>query len=167
MVVAAHVAHALRFLFFFSCHAPRWLGAPVALLRIIHPFSLDQAQQDWFIREAEGWQKLRHPQLASFFGMTVVPSTASVGVVSETLGGQTLDMLLRLPPSTFTWMHVRSVLLDVAAALVFLHNSHLCHGDVRVSNVCAPSWPHMHTPMRRWNNLALATFMIVARLPHL
>ena len=92
-------------------------------------------------------------QLAAFFGLTVVPSTATVGVVSEHTGGGTLHSWLhsavhvesvgddvvpgsvvgRLAP--FLWKHARSVLLDTASACLFLHNSRIVHGDVRSSNV--------------------------------
>ncbi|KAJ7585350.1 kinase-like domain-containing protein [Mycena floridula] len=98
------------------------------VLRITDSCDVDRALNR-LKREATVWKRLRHPQIADFYGVSLVGNRPSLvlawydnGTAPSYLKGKDLGTRLR-------------IVKDIALGVEYLHSQNIVHGDVKGANV--------------------------------
>jgi CRP-like cAMP-binding protein len=107
-------------------------GATVALKMLSHRLARDKVAMSWFEREASLLERLRHPQVAVCHGR--FPAYGTRFLVMDFVDGPSLAEVLRRVGKLPEPEGLR-VVGSVAAALLYVHERGVVHGDVKPANV--------------------------------
>ncbi|KAF5376792.1 hypothetical protein D9757_009481 [Collybiopsis confluens] len=109
-------------------------GHHVCLKVLRHGSTLSEATVDYqrrFRREAQIWQKLRHPNILPFLGINGKLFHPALCLVSPwMMNGDIISYCGRNPE-----YDRYNALLETAAGMAYLHSNFIVHGDVRGANI--------------------------------
>ncbi|GAQ89216.1 ATMRK serine/threonine protein kinase-like [Klebsormidium nitens] len=120
----------------------RWNGAPVAVKELPYGVDLNEDERDAFRKEAAYHTDLRHPHVVQVFGTCT--DDHPFYIVMELMSGGSLSSLIKrrmsgqaagVAESLFPVEVARSMMLQIARAMVFLHSRQIIHRDLKAANI--------------------------------
>eukprot|EP00117_Sycon_ciliatum_P003122 scpid33064/ scgid8048/ Probable serine/threonine-protein kinase DDB_G0267514 len=118
---------------FGEVHRCRWQGQTVATKVLRCGGEMSPAAVDSFQREVEVMSILHHPNIVLMLGACVEPPRLCL--VLELMTGGSLYGLLHCACARLEAVEVRSVSLDMAHGLQYLHSLNILHRDLKSKNV--------------------------------
>ncbi len=94
--------------------------------------NMSVAKEEEFKQEAAIWFRLRHPNIAQLFGICVKPNPYCM--VMDYYEKGSLYHVLK-SEIELTVQHRKRIALDIASALLYLHNKKILHRDLKSLNV--------------------------------
>jgi tRNA A-37 threonylcarbamoyl transferase component Bud32 len=107
----------------------KWEGQTVVIKALEGTLTPKEEQQ--FVREVEIMSRLRHPNVTSFYGACLEDGHACL--VMEYMEQSSLDNLLK--EKSLTAEQQKSLALDMAKGLLYLHNQGILHRDLKSGNI--------------------------------
>ena len=114
---------------------------PLVLFQLLGPdISADRAAASRLLEDASAWAKLEHPNLARQLrsGRT---AEGCIYLVSEYFEGEDLASYLKAHPP-LSGEQLIELILPVCAALDYLHQRGVVHGNIRPANIPPPNRRH-------------------------
>lgn len=106
----------------------RWDDQPVAIK--VFEGKLTEQEEELFTREVGIMKGLRHPQIVSFYGSSCIEGRACI--VMEYMDQGPLS---RLVSQKLTPEYQKSLALDIAKGLQYLHKQNILHRDLKSANI--------------------------------
>lgn len=121
--------------YFGEVRRAEWQGTPVACKIIYRESFLAEGQLQLFLREAALLSQLKHPHIVQYLGVAWNPSVDSAVLVTELMEGSSLFARVHKSRYTPSLDFARTVTLQVARGLVYLHSIELIHRDLSSNNI--------------------------------
>jgi len=93
----------------------------------------DKGLRDFIIEECSIMVKLNHPNIVKFLGACLDPS--QFFIVTEYLPRGSLSKLMGDRNYKYELDHIRRILMDTAAGMIYLHDRHIIHRDLKPGNL--------------------------------
>ena len=117
---------------FGDVYKAKWTGQDVAVKKL-HMKNMSSESEREFKHETSIWKKLSHPNIVTLFGICVKPDPYCMVMRYKPMGS--LYKLLHSQTKEIPWSSRKTLAIDIASALLYLHKKNIQHRDLKSLNV--------------------------------